>query len=92
MACTIGSAWKRSSITSIEQDIRERHQTHALMVRHISTDNGHILTLGHPAGRVIQRFIVTIGSPAAGVQQGARNFGWQLEDQSSPRAPWRTAR
>ncbi len=36
------------------------------MVRHISTDDGDILVLGHAAAGVIERFIIAVGSSGAG--------------------------
>ena len=56
----------------IVQDIRDRDQRHALMMRHIGPHDGDVFSFGHPCAGVIQRLIKPIGSPAAGLGESGK--------------------
>ena len=54
---------------SIVQDIRDRDQRHALMVRHIGPYDRHVFSRRYPYPRVIQGFIESVSSTPSGLSE-----------------------
>ena len=65
VASTIGSAWKRSTIDPVVEDVAEGDQRHPLVVGHVALDDGDRRALGKPARRVVERLAEAVRPAAA---------------------------
>ena len=54
-------------MTPVVENVRERHERHPLVMRHIGAHDGHALVLGDPRGRVIERLVKAIAAARAGL-------------------------
>ena len=53
---------------AVVEDVRERHERHPLVMRHIGAHHGHACILGEPRGRVIERLIQAILAARTGLR------------------------
>src|SRR4030095_10149021 len=54
---------------ALVENVRERHERHPLMMRHVGAHDSHALVLGDARGRVIERFIKAIAAAGAGLDE-----------------------
>ena len=87
-----GSRWKYAAHRRVEQHVGERHERHALVVRHVGANERDRTRFGNALAREVERFVEAVAPACAQRFERARNSARPRAARTSTRDPSHTAR
>ncbi len=87
-----GLGMKSSAHLAIEKDVRNGHDGHALMMRHVRLHDGDLGTFRKPRAGVVERLIESVSAACADGGKALEIAHGALRIDHGRQTPWRTAR